>query len=218
MTASFLFDLLTRAARGFGTHVEDGAPEWVGPRFNAETLAEVPKPIIGDRARRDLPEASRSYRFDGAPVIVGVLFPLPQAEDSREVLRRHRNQALVARSWLGIEAVSLQMFLIGPLRSFESEEWRRRALEIEMDDRVCRKLVWLPSASPNVEEATRFLCRTTFSRPWQAIDSPPGGQPRLDSISERLLPPEWLNVIQNDDLTPDDMIAGLLLAEQEKTS
>ena len=91
----------------------------------------------------------------GRPVLVGLL---PESSDPTEIngaMRRYRNQAVIARSWLTPdETVDLHLFLASPVGAQGELAWRQAALAIERDERVCRKLVWLRPSTEGQEAAS----------------------------------------------------------------
>src|SRR5260370_41603767 len=65
--------------------------------------------------------------------------------------------------WIGAEATSISLFLAGPLGSQEDSTWNDWALEIELDEKVCRKIVWLLPENPTEMDAVHFLDGTPRS-------------------------------------------------------
>ena len=119
------------------------------------------------------------------PILFGRLPISPDIALVRDGVRRYRNQGVVARSHLAPErALDLQLWLLGPDGSEDDPEWRALALAMERDDRVARKLVWLPPENPGERDAAfaGFVARTFLARPWQALPPQPAAQ--LDRLSE----------------------------------
>jgi hypothetical protein len=117
----------------------------------------------------DLPTQVTSLKLGRNSVLLGELPDTPSKESIEEVLRRFRNQAVIARSYLtSNEALDLQVFLVGPPGSESSDQWSTLALLIERDEKVARKLAWLrPSDSSNNEKSYRdFIRRTFLAQPW----------------------------------------------------
>jgi hypothetical protein len=194
--ASYVIPVLADAARAIGATVSDAPAYLTGDRFNSEVLSDA---ISGSALRRqgsELPQAVNGVLFDGFPVLVGALSGPPNRANVATQLRRYRNQATIARSWLGAQAPNLHLFLAGPPGAIGDGSWRQLAAEIEADDRVCRKLIWLFDATPTFESARVFLERTFIARPWpteQRVE-------RLDSIANFALPPGWEEALQNQEL------------------
>lgn len=154
-----------------------------------------------------------AFRLDGKPVLIGDISGAKDRRDLHDLLRRYRNQALIARSWVGNEATSLSLFLLGPLGSRDSQEWNDWALEVELDEKVCRKIVWLLPQKPMDQDAQEFLEGTALAQPWkhhQAI-----GEEKLDSLARLDLPEDWLEIFQNESLGPDDVVRELIDASIE---
>ncbi len=76
----------------------------------------------------------------------------------------------------------LHLFLVGPPGAGDEPRWIELAAQIERDERVCRKLVWLPH-QPHMENSVQtFLDRTFLARPWLALEGI--HQPRLDPVAD----------------------------------
>jgi hypothetical protein len=206
LDAANLVTMLRQAAGTIGATVTD-APEYLkGDRFNSEVLSDA---ISGSAVRRqgsDLPASVDAVIFDNFPVLFGVLTgPANRGNVSTQVLR-YRNQATIARSWLGAAAPNLHLFLAGPIGAFGAPEWRQLAAEIEADDRVCRKLVWLFNDSPTADSAKDFLERTFVARPWPTEQR----SERLDSVANFFLPDGWEDAIQDHDLDFTTLVDRLI--------
>ncbi|QKK27036.1 ABC-three component system middle component 1 [Rhizobium hidalgonense] len=198
--------LLLEAADRIGATREAANTELTGSKFNSEVLSEAVSRSAIVRSNDDLPSIVGSVRLDAVPVLVGEINGPPQRSSVEHALRKYRNQATIARSWLGNAAPNLQLFLIAPIGSFGSLEWRQLAAEIESDDRVCRKLVWLCDQTPSVEDAAIFLDRTFVARPWPADTS----RAALDSMTASALPEGWEEAIDDPELDFDGLVTRLV--------
>jgi hypothetical protein len=205
--------LILAAARAAGAQVEVAPTEWTGTAFNADVLstASIGEPL--QRHERDLPRLVGAARLDDMPVLIGELDGLPERAAVNDLSRRYRNQAIIARSWLGPEAPNLQLFLIGPPGALNDVRWRQLAAVVEADDRVCRKLVWLFQDEPTIELAGGFLERTFLARPW-----PAGGQEivELDRMSDIALPAGWEAAVDDQELDTDHLVHRLIGLERER--
>lgn len=176
-------------SRRDGTKIEELPAELFGSRLRPETwIADASDPL-SSRASEDLPTVMTGARMEGTAVLFGVLSGEPAYEAVRDSLRRYRNQATIARSWLGADAANLQLFLATPPGSAGDAAWQELAALIEADDRVCRKLVWLLHADSVQSSAEEFLTRTFLASPWSAAVK--SDAPRLDSMSVIELPEGW---------------------------
>lgn len=203
-----IFQLLQEAARAMEAVVEEAPRVLTGTLLNSEMLAGVDEMMAADRSLRDLPNRVSAVFFDGVPVLLGELEAPPHQATIGDALRRFRNQATIARSWLGMDAQNLQLFLIGPQGSAGNDEWMDMAESIQADDRVCRKLVWLPESDPTTESAKLFLRRTFLARPWAGRTRQ--SVPRLDQMSSISLPPGWREILEDDALDPDVLVARIV--------
>lgn len=204
--------LFRDAAERMGARVEDAEQELVGDRLNAEVWSDLHPDVTAERPRRDLPESVIASRLDGTPVLFGMLVESADQADFRDAFRRYRNQATIARSWLGADAQELQLFLIGPPGVASDSQWQDTARRIEADDRICRKLVWLPPSEPTIEDAVMFLGRTFLAAPWRRSRMP--AAMRLDQMSDIPLPPDWITLLEDEALSVDGLVAKLVEVTQ----
>jgi hypothetical protein len=204
--ASGLVSTLLDAARIIGAAIQK-APEYLkGDLFKSEMLRAGTSKNTHRVQMNDAPQFVEAVILDGFPVLIGVLNAPPDRESVSAQLRRYRNQATIARSWLGSEAPNLHLFLVTPAGAFLEPDWRQIAAEIEADDRVCRKLVWLLKGEPTADSAREFLDRTFIARPW------PNQQrtERLDLIANFMLPEGWEDAIQNQELDFTTLVEQLI--------
>ena len=209
--ASDLVPFLRDAAAAIGATVADAPSDLKGYRFNAEVLSDAISGRTMQRQDSDLPQSVEALSLDGFAVLIGVLSGPPVRPSVGSQLRRYRNQATIARSWLGSAAPNLHLFLAAPAGAYRDPEWRQLATEIEGDDRVCRKLVWLFDEAPSAESAREFMERTFVARPWPAVKR----SERLDSMASFALPTGWEDAIQDPDLDNTGLVEKLLDLERE---
>lgn len=206
LDAANLVTMLRQAAETIGATVTYAPEHLKGDRFNSEVLSDA---ISGSTVRRqssDLPSSVDAVIIDDFPVLLGVLTGPPNRINVSTQVLRYRNQATIARSWLGAAAPNLHLFLAGPVGAFGAPEWRQLAAEIEADDRVCRKLVWLFNDSPTADSAKEFLERTFVARPWPTEQR----SERLDSIANFSLPDGWEDALQNQELDFTTLVDQLI--------
>lgn len=211
LDASNLVAVLAEAATGIGATVAEAPAYLKGDRFNSEILSDA---ISGGALRRqgsDLPQSVEGLVLDGFPVLIGALTGPPNQAAVSTQLRRYRNQATIARSWLGTEGPNLHLFLAGPTGAFSEPEWRQLAAEIEADDRVCRKLIWLFNDAPTSDSAEHFLNRTFLARPWPAEQR----AERLDSVADFSLPSGWEDALQNHELDYTALVEQLIELQRQ---
>ena len=145
-----------------------------------------------------------------------------------EIWSRYHAQAAVTRSWLlGDGLDDLCLIFVGPERSEDNSFWIAQAGEIERNDLVCRKLVWLPPGA-DLGEMDRALddmvARTFLARPWDvgardiqnSLDSLTSGPLALPDLG---VAPEiirtWLAHLEaaaNDGIVGDDLVIRLINA------
>lgn len=207
-----LVTMLRQAAEALGGKVMD-APEYLkGDRFNSEVLSDAISGRTVQRQGSDLPASVEGVILDDFPVLLGLLTGLPNRSNVSTQVLRYRNQATIARSWLGAAAPNLHLFLAGPVGAFGAPEWRQLAAEIEADDRVCRKLVWLFNDSPTVDSAKEFLERTFVARPWPTEQR----SERLDSVANFSLPGGWEDALQDQELDFTTLVDRLIELQRKE--
>jgi len=187
--------LLLHAAQAIGAEVASAPPEWTGPILNAEILSPSPSGEPFQRQQRDLPHVISAAWLDQTPVLFGELEAPPNRPAVLDAVRRYRNQATIARSWLGATGPNLQLFLSGPPGAYSDPQWRQLAATVEADDRICRKLVWLFDEQPNGPAAALFIQRTFLARPW---DMAPPVKEKLDRASDLALPRGWERAVDEE--------------------
>jgi hypothetical protein len=201
------FDQLADVLREQGVIVSELPPEVFGYRLKPETWLEEGDDALTIRAANSLPAEVSGARIDGTPVLFCILTGDATYEGMSDNLRRLRNQATIARSWLETDAPNLQMFVSVPPDGASPSAWLEYAGVIEADDRICRKLVWLPADEGTGETAEEFLSRTFLASPWIAGAN---SQPlELDSMSSIDLPPGWSSLIGDEELDSADLVRRL---------
>lgn len=205
-----LVPLMIEAARSIGAEVTNAPEQLSGSRFNSEVLNEPISGSIISRRDSDLPRQVAAATFDGIPVLFGMLDGSVSKSSIDQQMRRYRNQATIARSWLGSNAPNLQLFISAPSGALRDPAWRQIAAEIEADDRTCRKLVWLFEGSPALDDAKLFLERTFIARPWPAEQV----SQQLDSMANITLPIGWEKAIEDPDLDFSGLVERLIELEQ----
>lgn len=83
--------------------------------------------------------------------------------------------------------------------------WQSFAAEVERDEMVCRKLVWLSGC----DTVGKFLDRTMLARPWEKVDVQ--GPEQLKVLAEALAVPDaWMKLLSRENLEGTDLIEALL--------
>lgn len=205
-----LMPLMIEAAHAIGATVTEAPEQLSGSRFNSEVLSDAIAGGTLGRREDDLPNHVAAATLDGIPVMFGMLAGSALKPSVDQQMRRYRNQATIARSWLGSEAPNLQLFLAAPGGALRDPAWRQLAAEIEADDRTCRKLVWLFEGSPKLEDAKGFFERTFIARPWPAEQL----TQQLDSMANINLPEGWEEAIADPDLDFSGLVERLIELER----
>jgi hypothetical protein len=205
-----MMPLMIEAARGLGATVTKAPEQLSGSRFNSEVLSDaIVRGTLG-RREGDLPHHVAAATLDGIPVLFGMLDGSALKASVDQQMRQYRNQATIARSWLGSEAPNLQLFVTAPSGALRDPAWRQLAAEIEADDRTCRKLVWLFEGSPTLEDAKGFFERTFIARPWPVEQL----RQQLDSMTNISLPEGWEEAIEDPDFDFSGLVERLIELER----
>lgn len=210
---------LRAAANQVELTVQD-RPELAGRVFNGGTS---PAATLNPT---DLPPESLALGIGRYTIVLGLLPEIPTLEAVREMLRRYRNQCVVARSFLSPnQSLDLQLMLVGPRGSERQDAWRALALMVERDDRVARKLAWLRPEDPLRDEESyeEFIKRTFLARPWDKVTE--FKDAALDQLSEteaasdglpRSTAAEWERIALDGDQSPDEIVGALVRAWERR--
>ena len=155
-------------------------------------------------------EATDLLCIDQFRVLFGSLSGAPQRESESilEQMQTLYKRALEVRGGLTQAGASdLYLFIVGPPGSASDPEWESLAYEIELDERVCRKLVWLPDERG--EEVDDFIRRTFLARPWKQTRT--GTVHTLGKLTQSVnVPPEWMKILLETDLDGRELIEALI--------
>jgi hypothetical protein len=213
---SMLSERLSARADSLGLTTEKHPSVMHKTRMRAAAWADANE---GDLPDADLPKYADSLFIGNHAVLLGDLGV--DIMDAQSQWHRFMNQAAIARSWLPSEASEdLNLFFVGPVGSDVLKEWRDIAARIERDDRVCRKLVWLPPTQAGEQKLSldQFLSRTFLARPWKDAEGPSQGElDQLSSLGERLAgddtPGEaveaWLRILRSPPSDNYDLVQQL---------
>lgn len=201
------FDRLADLLREQGVVISELPPEISGYRLKPETWLEGGDDTLAVRIADGLPPTVLGARIEGTPVLFCMLTGDPTYEGMRDNIRRLRNQATIARSWLDADAPDLQMFISVPPSEASTSTWFDYAGPIEADDRICRKLVWLPEEAALGETAEEFLSRTFLASPWTAVMR--SSTAELDAMSAIELPTGWSELVGDDSLDATALVRRL---------
>jgi len=174
----------------------------------------------------DLPNHVRGMQIGRYALLLTLLPEAPDEDGIGEVLRRVRNQCVVARSYLSpAAALDLHAILVGPRGSEGVDRWKALALIAERDERVARKLVWLRPLEPSADEESfaDFAKRSFLARPWvtEGIFS----MAPLDNVSRaatlgdvpRDTAGEWVRLVNEPDVDPDTLVDQLVASWQRRS-
>jgi len=176
---------------------------------------------------KDLPNHVRGLQIERYAIILALLPETADEAALRDVVRRVRNQCVVARSFLSPSgALDLHAILIGPRGSEGVDLWRALALGAERDERVARKLVWLRPLDADVDQQSfeDFAKRTFLARPWEtdAIFSmaPLDNASRAATFGDvpRDTASQWVRLASEPDIDPDQLVEKLVASWQRRSA
>lgn len=111
----------------------------------------------------------------------------------------------------------LYVMLAAPYGSADNSEWNTLAAEIERDDRLARKHVWLPDDAG--ENFDAFIETTFLARPWTVEGDVQARADALQLFTKQVsIPAGWQEVLLDDDLQGEDLVRKLLSIEMGQTS
>ncbi|OAP48885.1 ABC-three component system middle component 1 [Sinorhizobium americanum] len=197
------------------------------PNFAGRTFAGGSDTPSARIEPSDLPNHVRGLQIGRYPVLLTLLPEAPDEEGMSDVVRRVRNQCVVARSYLSPPAaLDLHAILLGPRGSEGVDRWRALALIAERDERVARKLVWLRPTDARADEQSfdDFVKRSFLARPWvtDAIFS----MAPLDNVSRaaaygdvpRDTAGEWIRAASEPEVDTDQLVEELVASWQRRSA
>jgi hypothetical protein len=149
-------------------------------------------------------ERSHIIHLDHFVIVLGVL-ESPDRERALNAVDNLLNDVLaLRRGYLPAKASDIYMIMAAPLGSADINHWKLLAAEIERDDRLARKHIWLPNKNGSNFDA---LIEASFlAKPW---DTPTEEADKLKLLNQGVdIPDGWKAVLLDSDLE------GLALAEK----
>lgn len=212
--------LLTSCAVNLGLNVE------TKPSYASQIFAGGSDTPSARLEPSDLPNHVRGLQIGRYAVLLTLLPEAPDEGGIGEVVRRVRNQCVVARSYLSpAAAFDLHAILLGPRGSEGVDRWKALALIAERDERVARKLVWLRplDASADEQSFADFAKRTFLARPW--ITKEIFSMAPLDNVSRvaiskdvpRDTAGEWIRLASDPEMDPDSRVDHLVASWQRRS-
>jgi hypothetical protein len=207
MTANDLKDRLLASANDIGWSGSD-APEFVSPRFRGRP----------DASTAALPAEANGLRLGAYPVIVAPV-TLGTTAEMQATLRLLHSQMVIARSYMGRDEVINAHILLCATGAARDADWRNVIDLAERDEKVCRKVVWLPDPAALDKSYEAFRARTFLASPWDDVDEKLNA--RLDvnqGLASKLLmqaglaedsAKQWIDIVDATKGDPDTMVTRL---------
>jgi hypothetical protein len=128
---------------------------------------------------------------------------LEEVDEFLNIVLNQRKQFSAAK------ACDMYLFLMAPPNSEDKAFWKTIAAEIERDDRLARKHVWLPdSECSNLND---FIEGTFMATPWSTGTEVSHA---LEFLTDELvLPKGWEEVLLNDEVDGRDLVNELIKLE-----
>jgi hypothetical protein len=127
---------------------------------------------------------------------------LSQVEELLGVILSLRKQFNAAR------ASDIYLLMMAPPGSCNDTDWKTLASEIERDDRLARKHVWLPDN--DLSDFSGFINQTFMADPWTTGE----GEGEINALSllsnDIDMPAGWENALLDADLEGRDLVLKLI--------
>jgi len=207
MTAIDLKDRLLVSAAELGWSSVD-APEFVSPRFRGRP----------DASTAALPVEAYGLRLGAYPVVVAPV-SLGTTAEMQATLRLLHSQMVIARSYMGRDEVIYAHIFLCAIGATPDADWRNVIHLAERDEKVCRKVIWLPDLGALDDSYEAFRARTFLGSPWADVDEKLNA--RLDvnqGLAAKLLAeaglaessvPQWIDTVEATTRDPDTMVTRL---------
>lgn len=149
-------------------------------------------------------ERSHIIYLDHFVIVLGVLESTDRESALNAVDKILDDVLTLRRGYLPAKASDIYMIMAAPLASADNAAWKMLVAEIERDDRLARKHIWLPNADgSNFEE---LIDASFLAKPW---DTPQEDADKLKLLNQGVdIPDGWKAVLLDSDLE------GLALAEK----
>lgn len=175
--------------------------------------------LLRERLKKLASEQTRQVSFQGDEnvlcidhyhVLLGTLDDSPPGGSGsvpHQIEALYKRALEVRKELTQAGASDLYLFVVGPSGSAMSPDWESQACEIELDERICRRLVWLPDEGG--ENLDVFIRRTFLARPWEQVQT--GTVHTLGKLTRTVdMPPEWIAVLLETDLEGRELVQSLM--------
>ncbi len=208
MTAEDLKARLISTAIQLGWTAAD-VTDFVSPQFRGRP----------DASTAALPKVAYGLRLGSYPVIVAPI-TLGTTAEMQTALRLLHSQMIIARSYMGRDEVINAHIFLCAVGATASTDWRNVIDLAERDEKVCRKMVWLPDSKALNVSYEDFRARTFLAAPWSVVNEQLNA--RLDTnqgLAAKLLTdsglaeaavPKWIEIVNQSANDPDTMVTRLV--------
>lgn len=153
-----------------------------------------------------LPDTEKPYiiQLDHFTIVLGILETYERKNALRAVDALLDEVLALRRICTPAKASDIYLIMAAPLDSEGEAEWRMLVAEIERDDRMARKHIWLPNKRGS--NFAKLIEATFLAKPW---DTPVEDNDKLKLLNQGVdVPPGWMDVLLDPELE------GLKLAEK----
>ena len=208
MTAEELKTRLIATAIQLGWSGAD-VPDFVLPQFRGRP----------DASTAELPEKAYGLRLGAYPVLVAPI-SLGTSAEMQSALRLLHSQMVIARSYMGRDEVINAHIFLCAVGATQNTDWRNVIDLAERDEKVCRKVVWLPDSKELDASYEAFRARTFLAAPWNVVTEQMNA--RLDtnqSLAANMLTnaglaettvSTWIDIVNQSADDPDTMVVRLV--------
>jgi len=159
-------------------------------------------------------EKAHIIHLDYFVIVLGVLETCDRNSALKTVDRYLDDVLALRRVYTPARASDIYLIMAAPLNSGGNSNWEMLVEEIERDDRLARKHIWLPNANGDNFSA---LVETTFlAKPW---DTPAEDIRMLALLNQGVeVPTGWTDVLLNSGLEGLKLVEKLVALEGTSTS
>lgn len=207
MTPDVLREHVSETAVSLGWKVE-AVPEFTAPHFRGRAQDIREGPI----------ENLAGLRLGAFPVLIAPV-KLGSADHMQGSLRELHGQMVIARSYMRPEEVINAHILLCATATDASEDWRQAVDLAERDERVCRKIIWIPDPENLTQSYENFRSRTFLATPWRTsgtvvnapLDHNQGLAQRIlaENGLSRSVADRWVELAEKLKDDPDALVAEL---------
>jgi hypothetical protein len=158
-------------------------------------------------------EKSHIIHLDYVVVVLGVLETYERNNALKTVDRYLDDVLALRRVYTPAKASDIYLIMAAPLDSANNSNWEMLAAEIERDDRLARKHIWLPNGEGN--NFSEIVETTFLAKPW---NTPAEDIKMLALLNQGVdVPTGWADVLLDPTLEGLKLVEKLVALEDTST-